>query len=194
MAFGRNYSDGRKLKHLKRHVNRSELMTSKITLRSAHKGEANEDEDMETYEREHDDCFYSSFFFVGEDLTNKWIISDKAVRCLVVPKDFLLQHNRNNIWSRQLRKITDSFPSDALIYNSLMQQVKWFRYKKECVNHSIRRRSISTTTLDHVPYYWRICVDVPECLVWGGLFCVNYNKINIPTADKCLSRKWKIVI
>lgn len=100
-------------------------------------------------------------------MTNRWVVSTTAVRCLVIPKDFLLQHNENNMWPRARQKISSSFPSNNRIYRSLIRQVKWCRFKREYYQYLIKRRNMNVgTKLQDVPYYWRINVDVPLSLLY----------------------------
>lgn len=103
---------------------------------------------------------------LGEDLSNRWIISSTPIRCLVIPRDYLLQHNENNVWPRARQRISASFPNAKQIYQSVRQQVKWKRFKTQYSQRLLVNRNLTSgTRLRDVPRYWRSNVDVPRALM-----------------------------
>lgn len=100
-------------------------------------------------------------------MTDRWVLSNTAVRCLVIPRDFLLQHNYYNIWPRIRQKISSSFPSTYQMYRSLIRQVQWYRFKHDFIEHLRKRKNINKNArLTNVPHHWRINTDIPTFLLY----------------------------
>lgn len=100
----------------------------------------------------------------GEDLTNRWVTSTTAVRCLLMPTDFLFRrHNQTNIWTMTLGRLNNSFADLSEIEERLFLRFKWYRYKRQLYEHvrCSRSRKIISTKPNDVPRYWQINRELP---------------------------------
>ncbi|KAK0098159.1 hypothetical protein PV326_010736 [Microctonus aethiopoides] len=97
-------------------------------------------------------------FGLGEEMRNRRIISLTPVRCLLVPRYWLLEHNRANIWERVKAFMNSKYPSREKLFNEFVTNRRWMKYKKNLVNDIMKMgKNISnSTTIHDVPYSIRI--------------------------------------
>ncbi|KAK0183117.1 hypothetical protein PV327_001187 [Microctonus hyperodae] len=97
-------------------------------------------------------------FGLGEEMRNRRIVSLTPVRCLLVPRYWLLEHNRANIWERVKVFMNSKYPSREKLFNEFVTNRRWMKYKKNLVNDIMKRgKNISSSTTIHdVPYSIRI--------------------------------------
>ncbi|KAI4497774.1 hypothetical protein M0802_007100 [Mischocyttarus mexicanus] len=95
-------------------------------------------------------------FGIGEKMDNRRIVSVTPVRCFLIPRYWLMEHNQANIWHR-VRLFMDS---KFLTRNQLFRE--WIQYKRKLVNDIIKkgRRSRNSATIYDVPYSIRITEEI----------------------------------
>lgn len=54
-------------------------------------------------------------------MRNRRIVSVTAVRCLLIPRYWLLEHNRANIWARVKAFMTSKYPSRKKLFNKFVE-------------------------------------------------------------------------
>ncbi|XP_011301105.1 uncharacterized protein [Fopius arisanus] len=101
-------------------------------------------------------------FGLGEEMRNRRIVSMTPVRCLLVPRYWLFEHNRGNIWERVKLFMNMKYPSKDQLFNKFVTDRRWIKYKKNMMTHIIKRgRNIyNRTTIHDVPYSIRIDEDI----------------------------------
>ncbi|XP_012264975.2 uncharacterized protein LOC105691214 [Athalia rosae] len=97
-------------------------------------------------------------FGLGEKMHNRRIVSISPTRCLLVPRYWLLEHNRANIWERVRLFMDSKYPTKEQLFEKFAQNRRWLKHKTELVHHVIEngRKIPNSTTIHDVPYSIRI--------------------------------------
>ncbi|XP_046489030.1 cyclic nucleotide-binding domain-containing protein 2 [Neodiprion pinetum] len=101
-------------------------------------------------------------FGLGEKMCNRRIVSISPTRCLLIPRYWLLEHNRANIWE-QVRLFMDSkYPTTEQLFKKFVKNRRWMTYKKGLLHHIIEngRKIPNSTTIHDVPYSIRITDEI----------------------------------
>ncbi|XP_066591883.1 uncharacterized protein [Prorops nasuta] len=97
-------------------------------------------------------------FGLGEEMRNKRIVSNTHVRCFLIPRYWLMDNNRANIWGRVKTFLNEMYPNKKELYKEFVNNRKWMKYKKNMVRDILKdgRRVPNATTIHDVPYSIRI--------------------------------------
>ncbi|XP_076277246.1 uncharacterized protein LOC143207530 isoform X2 [Lasioglossum baleicum] len=101
-------------------------------------------------------------FGLGENMENRRIVSTTNVRCFLVPRYFLNEHNRANIWEHVKLFMDSKYPTRKELFDKFVLDRKWRQHKKLLVDTIGKRgrRIHSNVTMHDVPYSIRIENDV----------------------------------
>ncbi|XP_019700446.1 uncharacterized protein LOC105190731 isoform X2 [Harpegnathos saltator] len=109
-------------------------------------------------------CVFSrgACFGLGENMLHRRIVAITSVRCLLIPRYWLLEQNRANIWGRVRLFIDSKYPSKKQLFDQFVQNRRWIAYKQNLVKDVVKRRDLyrSNTTIHDVPYSIRITEDI----------------------------------
>ncbi|KAG8038465.1 hypothetical protein G9C98_006161 [Cotesia typhae] len=97
-------------------------------------------------------------FGLGEEMRNRRIVSTTPVRCLLIPRYWLLEHNHANIWQRVKVFMNSKYPTRDKLFQQFITNKKWMEYKKQLLDDVVKRtkKSCNNTTIHDVPYSIRI--------------------------------------
>ncbi|XP_076668702.1 uncharacterized protein LOC143369112 isoform X2 [Andrena cerasifolii] len=101
-------------------------------------------------------------FGLGENMLNRRIVSTTPVRCFLIPRYWLAEHNRANIWERVKLFMDSKYPTKEQLFKQFVRNRRWMKYKEtllDDINKRGRRIRSNVTTHD-VPYSIRIINDV----------------------------------
>ena len=92
--------------------------------------------------------FYVSNLFstTGERLRNTYVISNKSVTCLVVPKLMFWRHGHMSLLSQMRDQLEASIPPEEKLSRLYWEAAKWDRYKKNIATEVRQRRHIPKST------------------------------------------------
>ncbi|XP_043665208.1 uncharacterized protein LOC122627780 [Vespula pensylvanica] len=101
-------------------------------------------------------------FGIGEKMDNRRIVSITPVRCLLIPRYWLMKHNYANIWHRVRLFMDSKFLNSQELFKEFVKNRKWIQYKRKLVNDIIKkgRRSRNCATIYDVPYSIRISEEI----------------------------------
>ncbi|XP_046814974.1 uncharacterized protein LOC124422499 isoform X1 [Vespa crabro] len=101
-------------------------------------------------------------FGIGENMYNRRIVSVTPVRCFLIPRYWLMEHNQANIWHRVKLFMDSKFLSREELFKEFVKNRKWIQYKRKLVNDIIKkgRRSRNCATIYDVPYSIRITEEI----------------------------------
>ncbi|XP_043491458.1 cAMP-dependent protein kinase regulatory subunit-like [Polistes fuscatus] len=101
-------------------------------------------------------------FGIGEKMHNRRIVSVTPVRCFLIPRYWLMEHNQANIWHRVRLFMDSKFLSRKELFKEFINSRKWIQYKRKLVNDIIKkgRRSRNCATIYDVPYSIRITEEI----------------------------------
>ncbi|XP_053989307.1 uncharacterized protein LOC128881906 isoform X2 [Hylaeus volcanicus] len=101
-------------------------------------------------------------FGLGENMHNRRIVSTTHVRCFLIPRYFLNEHNRANIWERVKLFMDSKYPTREQLFREFVKNRRWLKYKEDLVSGIGKRgrRIRSNVTMHDVPYAIRIVNDV----------------------------------
>ncbi|XP_014470932.1 PREDICTED: uncharacterized protein LOC106742479 isoform X2 [Dinoponera quadriceps] len=109
-------------------------------------------------------CIFSrgACFGLGENMFHRRIVTISPVRCLLIPRYWLLEQNRANIWGRVKLFMDSKYPTKRQLFDQFIQNRKWIAYKQNLVEDVAKRRKFyrSNTTIHDVPYSIRITEDI----------------------------------
>ncbi|XP_011871104.1 PREDICTED: uncharacterized protein LOC105563803 isoform X2 [Vollenhovia emeryi] len=109
-------------------------------------------------------CVFSrgACFGLGEEMHHRRIVAITPVRCFLIPRYWLLEHNRANIWGRVKLFMDSKYPTKKQLFNEFLLNQKWMTYKQNLVKDVIHRRGHfrSNTTVHDVPYSIRITNEI----------------------------------
>ncbi|XP_051172498.1 uncharacterized protein LOC127288852 [Leptopilina boulardi] len=104
--------------------------------------------------------FYrGSCFALGEEMRNRRIVSLTDVRCLLIPRYWLLKQNRANIWERVKLFLNSKYPNSDELLQTFVVHRKWTKYRQGLVEEAIGRngrQAYNDTNKCDVPYSIRI--------------------------------------
>ncbi|XP_078038553.1 uncharacterized protein LOC144470856 [Augochlora pura] len=101
-------------------------------------------------------------FGLGENMHNRRIVCTRNMRCFLVPRYFLNEHNRANIWEHVKLFMDSKYPTRKELFAKFVRDRKWRQHKKQLVQAICKqgRRLRSNVTMHDVPYSIRIENDV----------------------------------
>ena len=101
-------------------------------------------------------------FGLGENMLNRRIVSTTPVRCFLIPRYWLTEHNRANIWERVKLFIDSKYPTKEQLFKEFVRNRRWMKYKETLLDEINKRgrRIRSNVTTHDVPYSIRIINDV----------------------------------
>ncbi|XP_012229235.2 uncharacterized protein [Linepithema humile] len=109
-------------------------------------------------------CIFSrgACFGLGEKMLHRRIVAMTPVRCFLIPRYWLLEHNRANIWGRVKLFIDSKYPTKKQLFDAFLLNRKWITYKQNLVKDVIVRRGRfrNNTTIHDVPYSIRITDEI----------------------------------
>nr|XP_012229235.1 PREDICTED: uncharacterized protein LOC105676146 isoform X1 [Linepithema humile] len=109
-------------------------------------------------------CIFSrgACFGLGEKMLHRRIVAMTPVRCFLIPRYWLLEHNRANIWGRVKLFIDSKYPTKKQLFDAFLLNRKWMTYKQNLVKDVIVRRGRfrNNTTIHDVPYSIRITDEI----------------------------------
>ncbi|TGZ48887.1 uncharacterized protein [Temnothorax longispinosus] len=109
-------------------------------------------------------CIFSrgACFGLGEKMLHRRIVAITPVRCFLIPRYWLFEHNRANIWGRVKLFMDSKYPTKKQLINEFLLNRKWMTYKQNLVKDVIQRRGYfhSNTTIHDVPYSIRITDEI----------------------------------
>ncbi|XP_031783439.1 cyclic nucleotide-binding domain-containing protein 2 [Nasonia vitripennis] len=97
-------------------------------------------------------------FGLGEQMKNRRVVSITPSRCLLIPRYWLTQHNRANIWERVKQFMNSVFPDNKQLLDKYVENKMWAKHKKEYAKNIVKcgRDIPNDTKLCDVPYSIRI--------------------------------------
>lgn len=106
-------------------------------------------------------CFLNelSCFNLGENLNYRLIVAQTDVKCLLVPRYWLLARNKGNVWNKVQSFLNKNIPTTEEVFKIFLENRRWNDYKKQLVM-DIRRRS-ACNKINNVPYSMRLSEDIP---------------------------------
>ncbi|XP_029053416.1 uncharacterized protein LOC114880996 isoform X1 [Osmia bicornis bicornis] len=101
-------------------------------------------------------------FGLGENMIDRRIVSKTNVRCFLVPRYWINEHNRANIWERVKLFMDSKFPTKEKLFKEFVNNRRWRNYKQNFVNDIRKTGQLihSNVTIHDVPYSIRIANDV----------------------------------
>ncbi|XP_018307245.1 uncharacterized protein [Mycetomoellerius zeteki] len=109
-------------------------------------------------------CTFSrgACFGLGEKMLHRRVVAITPVRCFLIPRYWLLEHNRANIWGRVKLFMDSKYPTKKQLFNEFLLNRKWMTYKQNLIKDVINRRGHfhSNTTIHDVPYSIRITDEI----------------------------------
>ncbi|XP_043267774.1 uncharacterized protein [Venturia canescens] len=108
--------------------------------------------------------FRGACFGLGEEMRNRRIVSITPVRCLLVPRYWLLEHNRANIWERVKLFMESKYPTQEKLLKHFVTNRRWMSFKHLLVADILHngRNVRNDTTIHDVPYSIRINEEIDE--------------------------------
>lgn len=106
-------------------------------------------------------CVFSELacFGLGENLKRRRVVAmSDYVECLLIPRYWLYQHNRSNIWTRIQQYLDSRIPNTEQVFNEFLTQRRWFKYRAD-LTHSIFKKP-PVTAYYNIPYSIRINEEV----------------------------------
>lgn len=103
--------------------------------------------DIATYSR-------GSVFGIGEHMVDRAVFARTDVRCLLIPRYWLLEkpQNRGNIWNRIRIFLEQRQPSRDRLFRWFLSELLWHRYRRQLVDDFL---------LVHAPRHLPRLIDVP---------------------------------
>lgn len=79
------------------------------------------------------------------------------VKCLLIPKYWILSKNKANIWNRIERFMMSKIPNTEAVFNLFIEQEKWKSYKRKLITDIIAKKTQSNDTKwSDIPFSIRI--------------------------------------
>ncbi|XP_058788737.1 cGMP-dependent protein kinase-like [Phymastichus coffea] len=103
-------------------------------------------------------------FGLGEQMKNRRIVSITGTKCLLIPRYWLTQHNRANIWERVKHFMNSKLLGDKELFRKYVENRKWAKYRREyCENVLTNGRIIpNDNKIYNVPYSIRINENIVD--------------------------------
>lgn len=88
--------------------------------------------DLATYSR-------GSVFGIGEHMVDRVVFARSRVRCLLIPRYWLLekQQNRGNVWHRIRIFLEQRQPSRDRLFRHFLFELRWHRYRRQLVDDHV---------------------------------------------------------
>lgn len=68
---------------------------------------------------------FFSFLYKGERMYNRRVVSISPTRCLLVPRYWLLKHNRANIWERVKLFMDSKYPTSGQLFKKFVNNRRY---------------------------------------------------------------------
>lgn len=96
----------------------------------------------------------TSCFGFGELTEKRRVVALSKVRCLIIPRYWLLRQNMDNIWTRIKLFLQNHMPSTEKVYMNFLRERSWTTYKRRLVKSIVKKPPVNS--LSNVPYSIRI--------------------------------------
>ncbi|KAK9694824.1 Cyclic nucleotide-binding domain [Popillia japonica] len=94
-------------------------------------------------------------FGLGENMKRRRVVAmSDYVECLLIPRYWLLQHNRGNVWTRIQQYLNNQIPSTKTVFQEFLNERKWLRHRQNLAQQLFKRPPV--TAPYHIPYSIRI--------------------------------------
>lgn len=67
-------------------------------------------------------------FNLGENMLNRRIVSTTPVRCFLIPRYWLNEHNRANIWERVKLFMDSKFPTKKELFKKFVENRRYVNF------------------------------------------------------------------
>ncbi|XP_069697672.1 cAMP-dependent protein kinase type I-beta regulatory subunit-like [Periplaneta americana] len=102
-------------------------------------------------------------FGIGEDMEDRAIIALTHTECLMCPRQWLMAHNKANIWTRIKCCLDREIPKREDVYRTILEHRNWAEYKEKVVYSALRESAFRNDTSRHdVPYHNRLFHEVVQ--------------------------------
>ncbi|KAI4471222.1 hypothetical protein MML48_1g07607 [Holotrichia oblita] len=99
-------------------------------------------------------------FGLGENMRRRRVVAmSDYVECLLIPRYWLFQHNRGNLWTRIQQYLDSHIPSTEKVFQEFLNQRKWLRYRRNLAQDIFKKPPV--TAYYNIPYSIRINEDIP---------------------------------
>lgn len=98
-------------------------------------------------------------FNIGENQKDRTIVAATDVECLLIPRYWLLQRNKGNVWMIVQQFLNNNIPTTAEVFYIFVENRKWNEYKRGLVNH-IRGKPLCNNVCN-IPYSIKLVEDIP---------------------------------
>lgn len=106
-------------------------------------------------------CIFSErgCFSIGENMKRRRVVAmSDYVECLLIPRYWLFQHNRGNLWTRIQQYLDAHIPTTQKVFEEFLNQRKWLRFRTKLVNDIFKKPPV--TAYYNIPYSIRINDDI----------------------------------
>lgn len=100
-------------------------------------------------------------FNIGEAFHHRNVIAKTKVQCLLIPRFWLVQKQKDNVWNYIKHFLDSHIPTTKQIFDDFLKQKKWEAYKQRLVADIVVGKKVITGNSYHnVPYTLRIGKDL----------------------------------
>lgn len=105
-------------------------------------------------------CTFSetACFNLGEKMKRRRIVAISEVECMLIPKYWIWQRNKGNIWTRIQQFLDSRIPTTEAVFAEFLLARKWRAYKKDLLNSILKGPTMNI--INNVPYSIRIQDDI----------------------------------
>ncbi|GJQ81454.1 hypothetical protein Trydic_g14611 [Trypoxylus dichotomus] len=98
-------------------------------------------------------------FGLGENMKRRRVVAmTDYVECLLIPRYWLFQHNKSNLWSRIQQYLDTQIPSTDTVYKAFLNQRQWISYRRKLTTELYKKGRYSQRY--NIPYSIRINEDI----------------------------------
>lgn len=93
-------------------------------------------------------------FGLGEHLKHRYVLSVTKVKILQIPKYWLLQFKKGNLWERVIHYLDMRIPSSEEVFKVFVQERAWIKYKQKLVRSIVKKPPVNSYA--NVPFSIRL--------------------------------------
>lgn len=94
-------------------------------------------------------------------MNRRRIVAVTFTECLLIPRYWLIQKNKGNIWNRVKQFLDNHIPSTKDVFREFINQRQWLMHRKNIVKDILSRRKLNNdNTSANVPYFIRINEEI----------------------------------
>ncbi|KAI4471223.1 hypothetical protein MML48_1g07606 [Holotrichia oblita] len=98
-------------------------------------------------------------FGLGENMKRRRVVAmSDYVECLLIPRYWLFQHNRGNLWTKIQQYLDSHIPSTRKVFEEFLNQRRWLRHRRNVMQDIFKRPPV--TAYYNIPYSIRINDDI----------------------------------